>query len=285
MVACSELSLLAGQGDAEGGTPAPPPAPEEAAAAAAPARRFILVTSAARVGSNWARSLLNQHPQLHMEGEVLSITSYRARFNFSFGLDAALDAAFGAAEAAARPLGKRTVGWKAGGPEMTTVCNCTPRALLTAARARFGTAVLYLHREDFTAVALSLEIARRSQVYVLSRAKAMRERPRINISSVPAFVRKVRGFASHAAELAAMLDAHVRPHLPVAYEALYRDPVREAARVFAHLRVPPCEVAASATTRKLGASSFRESVVNWQELCEALDEAGLRTPVWYASCE
>ena len=36
-----------------------------------PAHRFVLVTSAARVGSNWVRSLLNQHPQLHMEGERL----------------------------------------------------------------------------------------------------------------------------------------------------------------------------------------------------------------------
>ena len=36
--------------------------------ASGPARRFVLVTSTARVGSNWVRSLLNQHPQLHMEG-------------------------------------------------------------------------------------------------------------------------------------------------------------------------------------------------------------------------
>jgi len=33
----------------------------------------VLVTSTARVGSNWVRSLLNQHPQLHMEGERLSL--------------------------------------------------------------------------------------------------------------------------------------------------------------------------------------------------------------------
>ena len=39
--------------------------------ASGPARRFVLVTSTARVGSNWVRSLLNQHPQLHMEGERL----------------------------------------------------------------------------------------------------------------------------------------------------------------------------------------------------------------------
>ena len=39
--------------------------------ASSPARRFVLVTSAARVGSNWMRSLLNQHPQLHMEGAQL----------------------------------------------------------------------------------------------------------------------------------------------------------------------------------------------------------------------
>ena len=35
---------------------------------------------------------------------------------------------------------------------MTRVCNCTPRALLAAARARHGAMLVYLHRRDATAV-------------------------------------------------------------------------------------------------------------------------------------
>ena len=65
--------------------PPPPPMPSCAelaahnqssggGAAGSPARRFVLVTSAARVGSNWVRSLLNQHPELHMEGAPRSPT-------------------------------------------------------------------------------------------------------------------------------------------------------------------------------------------------------------------
>ena len=110
--------------------------------ASGPARRFVLVTSTARVGSNWVRSLLNQHPQLHMEGErlslltltlaltltltltltvtvtvtltlilnltltqgeLLSLPTYRKQpFAFPFALDAALDAAVAHADAQAR---------------------------------------------------------------------------------------------------------------------------------------------------------------------------------------
>ena len=53
--------------------------------ASSPARRFVLVTSAARVGSNWVRSLLNQHPQLHMEGARLEslVQPYHARAGHS----------------------------------------------------------------------------------------------------------------------------------------------------------------------------------------------------------
>ena len=53
--------------------------------ASSPARRFVLVTSAARVGSNWVRSLLNQHPQLHMEGARLESLAqpYHARAGHS----------------------------------------------------------------------------------------------------------------------------------------------------------------------------------------------------------
>ena len=70
----------------------------------------------------------------------------------------------------------------------------------------------------------------------------------------------------------------------LAYEDLYRDPQREAAAVFAHLGEARCAVSAQTTTRKIGGASFRESVRNWAELCAALDRAGLRTAVWFATC-
>ena len=38
------------------------------------------------------------------------------------------------------------------------------------------------------------------------------------------------------------------------------------------------------TPRRLGASSFRQSVGNWRQLCAALAAADLRTEVWHASC-
>ena len=56
------------------------------------------------------------------------------------------------ADAAAAALGRRTAGWKVGGPQMTRVCNCTPRALLAEARARHGAALLYLHRAQVAGV-------------------------------------------------------------------------------------------------------------------------------------
>ena len=287
----------------------------------APARRFVLVTSAARVGSNWLRSLLKQHPWLHMESELLSLTSYRRqRHNFTFGLRDALDAAWAAAEAAAAVTeaagmagggaGRPTVGWKVGGPEMTTVCNCTPKQLLLEATRRDGAALVFLHREDAASIALSLEIARRSQVFVQRSGRrsssggaastavgtandsaaaaggAANASGPVRLADVSDFVRRVRNFARHVTTFRALLDAQLRPYVAVSYEALYRDPAHEAARVFAHLGLPPCAVNATAagTTRKLGAASFRQSVANWPELCAALDAAGLRTPLWHRSC-
>ena len=70
MVPCAELlasTRTSGSTSASASTNASRPS-----SASGPARRFVLVTSTARVGSNWVRSLLNQHPQLHMEGERLS---------------------------------------------------------------------------------------------------------------------------------------------------------------------------------------------------------------------
>ena len=303
----------------------------------APVRRFVLVTSAARVGSNWLRSLLNQHPWLHMESELLSMTSYsyrKRRHNFTYGLRSALDAAWATAEAAAAAAaaataaataataatasatggagggaGLPTVGWKAGGPQMTTVCNCTPKQLLLETTRRDGAALVYLHREDAASIALSLEIARRSQVFVQRGGKrggggaaaaataaaaandsavaaAFNSSAPIVLANVSDFVRRVRNFAKHATTFRALLDARLTPYVAVSYEALYRDPTREAARVFEHLGLPRCAVNATAmgTTRKLGASSFRQSVANWAELCAALDAAELRTPLWRRSC-
>ena len=301
LVGCSELP------GASAAAAAPTPAP---------ARRFVLVTSAARVGSNWLRSLLNQHPSLHMESELLSMTTYKKRrYNFTFGLRDALDAAWAAAEAvpggagggAGRPT---TAGWKAGGPQMTTVCNCTPKQLLLEATKRDGAALVYLHREDASSIALSLDIARHSQVFVqrggrhggggggaatasaandsstAAAAAAANASAPILLANVSDFVRRVRNFARHATTFRALLDARLRPYVAVSYEALYRDPAGQAARVFAHLGLPGCAVNATAvgTTRKLGADSFRQSVANWAELCQALDADGLRTPLWRRSC-
>ena len=248
-----------------------------------------------------------------MSGELLSLPTYRKQhFAFPFALDAALDAAVAHADAQARALGKRAAGWKAGGPAMTRVCNCTPRALLAAARARHGATLVYLHRRDATAVALSLEMARRSGVYVLSAAAApaaaapaaaaptavapaasasvagrapQLQPPPINLSSVAGFVRKAQDLAAHAERVRAMLQRHLRPFLSVAYEDLYPEPSQQIGRIFRHLGVPACAVAAGrATTRKIAGTSFRGSVLNWRELCDALDAAGLRTAAWHATC-
>ena len=250
-----------------------------------------------------------------MPGELLSLPTYRKQhFAFPFALDAALDAAVAHADAQARALGKRAAGWKAGGPAMTRVCNCTPRALLAAARARHGATLVYLHRRDATAVALSLEMARRSGVYVLSAAAApaaaaaaaaaaapattssaasasvasrapQLQPPPINLSSVAGFVRKAQDLAAHAERVRAMLQRHLRPFLSVAYEDLYPEPSQQIGRIFRHLGVPACAVAAGrATTRKIAGTSFRGSVLNWRELCDALDAAGLRTAAWHATC-
>ena len=249
-----------------------------------------------------------------MPGELLSLPTYRKQhFAFPFALDAALDAAVAHADAQARALGKRAAGWKAGGPAMTRVCNCTPRALLAAARARHGATLVYLHRRDATAVALSLEMARRSGVYVLSAAAPAAaaaapaaaapattssaasasvagrapqlQPPPINLSSVAGFVRKAQDLAAHAERVRAMLQRHLRPFLSVAYEDLYPEPSQQIGRIFRHLGVPACAVAAGrATTRKIAGTSFRGSVLNWRELCDALDAAGLRTAAWHATC-
>ena len=179
---------------------------------------------------------------------------------------------------------------------MTHVCNCTPRALLAAARARHGATLLYLHRRDAIAVALSLETARRSGVYVLSaavpvvsssvasRAPQLKPPP-INLTSVADFVRKAQGLATHAERMRAMLERHLQPFLSVAYEDLYPEPSQQIGRIFRHLGVPACAVAAGrATTSKIAGASFRESVLNWRELCAALNAAELRTAAWHASC-
>ena len=120
MVPCAELlasTRTSGSTSASASTNVSRPS-----SASGPARRFVLVTSTARVGSNWVRSLLNQHPQLHMEGErlslltltlilnltltqgeLLSLPTYRKQpFAFPFALDAALDAAVAHADAQAR---------------------------------------------------------------------------------------------------------------------------------------------------------------------------------------
>jgi hypothetical protein len=82
-----------------------------------------------------------------------------------------------------------------------------------------------------------------------------------------------------------MLERHLRPFLSVAYEDLYPEPSEQIGRIFRHLGVPACAVAAGrATTRKIAGASFRGSVLNWRELCDALDAAGLRTAAWHATC-
>ena len=163
--------------------------------------RFVLVTSSARVGSNWVRSLLNQHPMVHMESELLSLNgalSLRADANatpFVAGQGAAtsVDAAFSytlrhsnfhtrRAEAQvseatvseavrSEAIGSETmggaIGWKAGGPRMDVVCGCRIDALLAHALTHHHSRLVYLYRKDAVAVALSKERARRSRLYVL----------------------------------------------------------------------------------------------------------------------
>ena len=42
---------------------------------------------------------------------------------------------------------------------------------------------------------------------------------------------------------------------------------------------------AQAATRKLMSASFQQHVTNWQELCDALSSADLRTEMWKVSCD
>ncbi|KAL1523756.1 hypothetical protein AB1Y20_018682 [Prymnesium parvum] len=85
--------------------------------------RFLLATPSARVGSNWLRTMLEQHPQVFMEGEILSSTSYLRRgLEFPNNSVAAVDAAFESARLAALAQQKRVFGFKSGGPGMGLVC-------------------------------------------------------------------------------------------------------------------------------------------------------------------
>ena len=107
---------------------------------------------------------------------------------------------------------------------MSAVCGCTDLELLEQARARHGAKVVYLLREDFAAVALSLEHARRSKVFVARRTGEPLDDSRL-VVQVPAFLQRVRWHAAHAARYSRLMRARLPGgYLRVTYEELQRSP-------------------------------------------------------------
>ena len=286
---CGELSLATaaeraalvrpaaarGDGDGAGGLP------------------FVLVTSSARVGSNWLRSMVNQHPDALMEGELLSTTSYRELgFSFAYGVDAATAAAFAHVRAAAGRAARKAYGWKAGGPGVTTVCDCAPKDLLRLARDTHHARLVYLHREDHTAVALSYEFAKaegqfvRSSEDVAAADAAAAPRRLLRIDPVGAWVKQVEEYAARGVKFRAMLDRNLGAgtYLSLTYEELRADTDASMSRLFAFLGLPPCAVTSTTRTVKMLGDRFQASVSNWEELCDGLAAAGVRHASWFASC-
>ena len=143
-----------------------------------------------------------------------------------------MDAGFEEVSHSVDAQNKRVLGFKAGGPGMSTVCGCTDVELLKRARSRHAAKVIYLLREDPTAVALSLEHARRSKVFVARRSAQPTEDARLTVQ-VPAFVQRVRWYAAHAARYSRLLRAALPGgYLRVTYEELLRSPAQTLDRIF-----------------------------------------------------
>ena len=237
--------------------------------------------------------MVNQHPDALMEGELLSTTSYRELgFSFAYGVDAAAAAAFAHVRAAAGRAARKAYGWKAGGPGVTTVCDCAPKDLLRLARDTHHARLVYLHREDHTAVALSYEFAKaegqfvRSSEDVAAADAAAAPRRLLRIDPVGAWVKQVEEYAARGVKFRAMLDRNLGAgtYLSLTYEELRADTDASMSRLFAFLGLPPCAVTSTTRTVKMLGDRFQASVSNWEELCDGLAAAGVRHASWFASC-
>ena len=194
--------------------------------------------------------MVNQHPDVLMEGarprsqtrapppqtapsdapprpppgELLSTTSYRARLQLFVRLAAAA-AAVADARAAAGRAARKAYGWKAGGPGVTTVCDCAPKDLLRLARDTHHARLVYLHREDHTAVALSYEFAKAEGQFVRSSEDVAAADAAAPAAAVP-LARSCRRWRStaHAIKFRAMLDRTLGggAYLALSYEELAR---------------------------------------------------------------
>ena len=243
------------------------------------------------------------------------------------GAAQAVDAAFAHAHAAAAAAGKprhapprlavngtvdepSAIGWKLGGPRMHAVCGCKLSELLSRAVHSHRAKVIYLHREDSVAVALSLESARRSSVYVLPRGRETPpqgaqpasappatnasertdKRPML-IEDVPAFAERAAWFETHSRTFPRTVDraighsSSVSPALlSLSYEQLLAAPLAQTRRVFAFLGLPACDVALAAATARIGGRPLAQQVSNVEEVCKALAARGLHTAMWRESC-
>ena len=186
---------------------------------------------------------------------------------------------------------------------MHAVCGCKLSELLSRAVHSHRAKVIYLHREDSVAVALSLESARRSSVYVLPRgretptqgAQPASAPPATNasmlIEDVPAFAERAAWFETHSRTFPRSVDraigrsSSVSPALlSLSYEQLLAAPLAQTRRVFAFLGLPACDVALAAATARIGGRPLAQQVSNVEEVCKALAARGLHTAMWRESC-
>ena len=243
-------------------------------------------------------------------------TTAAASFVVGGGAAYAVDRAY--AHMLAKAVASRTetaaIGWKVGGPDMHHVCGCSVAALLKWARTAHAARMIYLYRSDSVAVAVSLELARRSRVYVRRAGAGMRRgvpsppqlaavtsplpppggtalaSPRVLVD-VRDLSRRSKWYQRHLAEFGRAVDGAVGGSsrestlLVLQYEELLQAPQEGLRRVFRFLGLRACDVAMERATTRLGGRSLRDHVANWHELCQELVRHGLRTSIVLRSCD
>ena len=221
-------------------------------------RPFALF-SQARSGSQLLRGLLNQHPQLWCEGEVLLrfVQTRWPRLLFPASYLEGL-----ASRCSVTVYGcllRQSQLWR---------CCAEPQGLPRELAQR-GWLLIHLQRRSRLRLALSFLRARELQRWHLERSsRAAQDRPYIDPRALLDYLRwtdQARHFEDRA--LAGVA------HLKVRYEEDLEPQLQHQAtadRVFAFLGLP--SVAVQAPLRRTGEGRLRDLVSNWQQLVEVLRE-------------
>lgn len=210
-----------------------------------------------RTGSSLLQSLLNTHPDVHCDGEILGPKP--VLFPMAY------------VQRYARLTAERAFGFKVKSYQLTRHQGIAdPRAFMEGL-VDHGYAVLHLSRRNLLRHAISNLYALQSGAYHYRQDEgATRPLVEVDPAEVVRVMRRREGHAAMEAEILANIDAH-----PITYEDDLLDPSRHQPTVdgvLGILGLDPVPVSTRYTRSVSG--RVKDSVANYDALAQALEEAG-----------